>query len=347
MKLSCEIVRDLLPLYSDNVCSEESRAAVEEHLTECIPCREELKSISDNKPVSVLYNIGEALILGTYRRTLLKKLLFFALCAVIFPLISAFLCYSVRGEEHIRTFIVTAVLLLAYVYIPASARKNRELWITVSSVVAPAAVILAYDIVRDNIIFLNSMIEYGSGAMFGFLLTLILLLIYIAVSVIMFFVNKRAKPLKPSQYRSTAFRIMVAVTAVDYCNAVMGALTNVWYDSENTFIFYLLRASFDLAFIWLGFLVFRTCKGNIFIRLGFYSLFLGIYVSTWNTFTDFITGALIFENLGSKNIEAFWKADLLNDSSSSNLYFVTLIISLVTSGIFTAIGIGKKKKDIR
>ena len=30
-----EIVWDLLPLYHDGVCSEKSRAAVEEHLTAC------------------------------------------------------------------------------------------------------------------------------------------------------------------------------------------------------------------------------------------------------------------------------------------------------------------------
>lgn len=39
MKLTCEIVQDLLPLYEDNVCSPGSRAAVEEHLQECESCR--------------------------------------------------------------------------------------------------------------------------------------------------------------------------------------------------------------------------------------------------------------------------------------------------------------------
>lgn len=38
MKLSCEIVKDLLPLYEDGLCSRESRAAVEEHLEQCTSC---------------------------------------------------------------------------------------------------------------------------------------------------------------------------------------------------------------------------------------------------------------------------------------------------------------------
>lgn len=39
MNLSCEVVADLLPLYQDGVCGEESRRAVEAHLAECEACR--------------------------------------------------------------------------------------------------------------------------------------------------------------------------------------------------------------------------------------------------------------------------------------------------------------------
>ena len=37
--MNCEIVRDLLPLYCDQVCSGESRSAVEEHVAGCPSCR--------------------------------------------------------------------------------------------------------------------------------------------------------------------------------------------------------------------------------------------------------------------------------------------------------------------
>lgn len=42
MKISCEVIRDLLPLYHDDVCSAESKALVAEHLESCEPCRREL-----------------------------------------------------------------------------------------------------------------------------------------------------------------------------------------------------------------------------------------------------------------------------------------------------------------
>ena len=33
--VDCNIIHDLLPLYADDVCSEESRALVEEHSKSC------------------------------------------------------------------------------------------------------------------------------------------------------------------------------------------------------------------------------------------------------------------------------------------------------------------------
>jgi len=44
MKIQCAVIEDLLPLYVDGVCSEESKIILEEHLKECSGCREKLKA---------------------------------------------------------------------------------------------------------------------------------------------------------------------------------------------------------------------------------------------------------------------------------------------------------------
>ena len=44
-QLPCGIIRDLLPLYQDGVCSPESREAVQAHLADCAACREELEAL--------------------------------------------------------------------------------------------------------------------------------------------------------------------------------------------------------------------------------------------------------------------------------------------------------------
>jgi anti-sigma factor RsiW len=45
MIVSCDIIKDLLPLYIDDVCSDDSKAAVEEHLAACDNCKAELKAM--------------------------------------------------------------------------------------------------------------------------------------------------------------------------------------------------------------------------------------------------------------------------------------------------------------
>jgi len=42
VKVKCQVVEDLLPLYIDEVCSSESKVIVEEHLKECNICRDKL-----------------------------------------------------------------------------------------------------------------------------------------------------------------------------------------------------------------------------------------------------------------------------------------------------------------
>lgn len=51
MKMNCDIIRDLLPLYAEHITSEASNALVEEHLAECEACRAELEQMEQPVPV--------------------------------------------------------------------------------------------------------------------------------------------------------------------------------------------------------------------------------------------------------------------------------------------------------
>ena len=47
MKYSCNVVKDLLPLYVDNICSKESKEILEQHLSECADCKAYYVSLSE------------------------------------------------------------------------------------------------------------------------------------------------------------------------------------------------------------------------------------------------------------------------------------------------------------
>lgn len=52
MKTPCNVIRDLLPLYQDGVCSSESRQLVEAHMEECPQCRAEWERMSAPIPTA-------------------------------------------------------------------------------------------------------------------------------------------------------------------------------------------------------------------------------------------------------------------------------------------------------
>ena len=52
MSVSCDIIKDLLPLYHDGVCSEDSNKMVEEHLANCKMCNDELKAMAQELSVN-------------------------------------------------------------------------------------------------------------------------------------------------------------------------------------------------------------------------------------------------------------------------------------------------------
>ena len=51
MNIPCDTIRDLLPLYHDEVCSQESRKLVEEHLAGCESCRAELAKTGEGMEI--------------------------------------------------------------------------------------------------------------------------------------------------------------------------------------------------------------------------------------------------------------------------------------------------------
>ena len=93
MKLSCNVIRDLLPLYRDGVCADETRALVEEHLADCAACRAELEALDaplgqtaeEQREVCALDGVAK-----TWRRGKLRA--FFKGCAV-----TALLCAVLLG----------------------------------------------------------------------------------------------------------------------------------------------------------------------------------------------------------------------------------------------------------
>ncbi|CAC9928828.1 hypothetical protein PEPCOX59622_00444 [Aedoeadaptatus coxii] len=89
MKISCKIIEDLLPLYIDEVCSEESKKLIEEHLSECSQCNEKLNRMKLGyvPEQEREQNLAEAEFMRNLSKKWNKKLLFATLKGIISTLI--------------------------------------------------------------------------------------------------------------------------------------------------------------------------------------------------------------------------------------------------------------------
>lgn len=90
MRYPCGIIKDLLPLYIDDVCNEESRQAVINHLAECDACRkchEAMKATEGYVDKENLEDMEMANSLKNVKNKINKKVTKVVLCAVMVALV--------------------------------------------------------------------------------------------------------------------------------------------------------------------------------------------------------------------------------------------------------------------
>lgn len=102
MKVSCDIIKDLLPLHQDGVCSDDSKAMIEEHLLECETCKAELQAMEDAlflnkehqnlKEASAIINLSKR-----WKKGMVQSLLEGALITIIMIAVIIFVLYLFVG----------------------------------------------------------------------------------------------------------------------------------------------------------------------------------------------------------------------------------------------------------
>ena len=61
MSVHCDIIKDLLPLYVDNVCSTKSKEVIEMHLLNCEDCKREVLAMNADIPfIKIEENLNAA-----------------------------------------------------------------------------------------------------------------------------------------------------------------------------------------------------------------------------------------------------------------------------------------------
>ena len=137
MTYPCGIIRDLLPLYIDDVCNEESKQAVENHLSECEKCRnyyDSMKSTEgfvakendnseDMKMANNLKNVKSKI------NKKIRNIVLGAVAAMVFVIVGVTLLFSVALKEVSPDDVIVSANVYSFEELienPASNVPNSE-----------------------------------------------------------------------------------------------------------------------------------------------------------------------------------------------------------------------------
>lgn len=110
MKYPCSLIQDLLPLYHDGVCSEESNKIIEVHLSECSSCKDYYNSLCEADeifavPQNAELEMKKAASFRLIKRKIRKKQIFVVVLAfAIFAVVSFSIVGLLKKSEQIISY---------------------------------------------------------------------------------------------------------------------------------------------------------------------------------------------------------------------------------------------------
>lgn len=319
MKISCDIIRDLLPLYNDGVCSKESAELIDEHLKDCADCADELVRLKEETPVRLLKS-EESDIIGTFRRGTLKKGLFLLVCVVVFPAVSVlFTSLYTYFNAPVKIFLVTALAMLNTVYIPAVVKNNRTAVITVSSVITP---IIIYLMLNAN----NGLLREYVGYSIDFTLIDIPCVAYFILSIGFILSKLREDHESPLCYRKAVLRMGVVESFILITASTMHPFYSMNEMGDVQFGIFKMTVPW-LFFMWVIILLIRFWKTNSFIKASVYTFVIGFMISLYPALEYFA----FYQDSDDKY--CFWQANFLSGSSRYLIANVSLIILVITAAV--------------
>ena len=129
----CDIIKDLLPSYVDEICSETSKLWIEEHMAECEECRKKAELLK-NTEVSAMrleqkgFDAAKKIVLQNQRRSILGL----TLCFLLTMLVMYLLYYDYRyGQVPLQVLYIALPVCMAISWLVCRNQKkerNRDKW---------------------------------------------------------------------------------------------------------------------------------------------------------------------------------------------------------------------------
>jgi hypothetical protein len=326
------MLKDLLPLYHDNVCSESSKKIVEEHLLECESCRNDMKKIKNDTYDTSLKTERENVV-GHFAQKIKKKSflvgLWFAL-ALCVPILVCLIVNIAVGRSLDWFFIVlTSLMVLAsLIAVPLIVEEKKGLWTLGSFTVSLLILLMTICLyVKGDWFFIASIpVLFGLSVIF---------LPYVFYTI----------PLKGFASRHKGLIVMTIDTILLYAVIFVCGL---YANSANYWRIALLSVTVNLIFPWFLFVVIRYFKANRlffringFIKAGICVIFGSIYSTLISDIENWIIdGTANINGLNGANLTVWTQATV-----NGNVSLIILLSGLLIGVSLLIVGIIRKQKN--
>ncbi len=322
MKINCNIIRDLLPLYADQVCSDESRELIDEHLAECRGCSALLQQICNTDIETDLKMEAEDVLHHQADFFKRKSAVIGTAIAGIFtiPVLVCLIVNLAVGAALDWFFIVLASLIVAasLIVVPLVMPENKFLW-TLGTFTA--SLLLLFGVIciyaHGSWFFVVS-----SSVLFGF-------------SVCIFPFALYTKPLRILIGNQKGLTVMISSTVFF---GLMMLSIGLYAKSSDFWRIAPVISLPVLALIWLLFLFIRYAKIDALVKAGICTSVIGI--------CTFIGDSLINTWLGNhKPLPVFRPFNWRIDTVDGNIKWLVLISFSIAGIILIVSSIIKKIKE--
>ena len=202
---NCDIIRDLLPLYADEVCSEESRRVVDEHIRECPACADVLTALRSSAIEADLRREKNEVIRYQARRFQRRSATVGSIVAGVFtvPILVCLIVNICSGAPMGWFYVVLASMAVAasLIIVPLMAPQDKLFWTFCACCVALQALLAVCCLYTRGDWFFTA----SSASMFG-------------LSVVFLPFVIRAKPIQKWVGRCNRLLLVLAVDAVEFAH---------------------------------------------------------------------------------------------------------------------------------
>ena len=326
IKYECELIRDLLPLYQDGVCSQSSQKAVEEHLKNCCNCAQMAERLKN-------YEVDEVLIkeknnvLTTHEKKERRKTVTIGMitAGVLFvPVIVCLICNLAIGHALNWFFIVLSSLILvaSITVLPLVAERKKWIWTIFGFTCSLLFLLLTCCIYTGGSWFLVA----AAGSILGLS---VLLAPYVVGNIPLprFLQNK--KGLVVMIWDTVWIYLLIAA-----CGIFVKGEYFYWHTG-------LCITTYCLWLPWFVFVVCRYFKMDKLIKSGLIVIAGGVYTAFTNDVICKVTGI----NQGG----SIFDADMITggtidrlEALNGNILLTVLILSVLAGGILILAGLKKK-----